>query len=141
MSTKDEIETLKNEESQMTGEGWKRELTIKKIVVRDGVIYCQEWDFFADTMPCRQKEGGTGPECGSNHTWLRCLNGKLFWACALHKTACGPITFDVGRKVEEYPIDVNKAVEVCKEYGQPIPTSVRDIYRATQTIRSRRPRP
>jgi len=128
-------ELLENEESQMTGEGWKKELTIKYILLRNGVIYCQEYDFYADMMPCRQKN------CGANHTWLKCLNGKLFWACAVHQTCYGPITLDEGLKRKEYVVDVDKAVEVAKESGQTIPPEIKDIFLASKTIMPRRKRP
>jgi len=137
---RDEFITVEEEEAQMGGEGWSRDLLIKKIVVRDGVIYCQEWAFYGETMPCSQKEGGTGLSCGTEHVWLKCLKGKLFWACGVHKICNGPITFDVGLKQDEYPIDVDKAIETCKTFEQSIPDSVRDIYRATKTIGRRKRR-
>ena len=66
---------LDDEESHMAGEGWKKSLMIKKIIEKpDGSLICQEWDFFADTMPCTIRDGGTGPRCGTDYTWLRMLN-------------------------------------------------------------------
>lgn len=130
--------TIEEEEAQMRGEGWSKDLKILKVVVKDGVIHCQEWAFYGDTMPCTQKEGGTGLSCGVEHVWLKCLNGKLFWACGVHKICNGPITFDVGINQAEYVIDVDKAIQICKDYGQRIPESVRDIYRVTKTMRTKR---
>lgn len=143
MPQKDIVDLIQEEEAQMRGEGWKKELTIKHIEVHGGVIYCEEWDFFADTMPCQQKAGGvSGPACGAKHTWVTYRNGKLFWACAVHKACTGPISFsDVGVKAKEYTVDPDKAVEICRVYGQTIPKGVRDLFQASKTVMTKQRRP
>lgn len=142
MPKQDEVKILEQEESQMKGEGWSRELTIKRIVVRNGVIFCQEWDFFADSMPCEIQEGGAGPKCGSDHTWVRCYHGKLFWACGLHQTCYGPISFEgTGTMAKQYAIKPKEAVEVCRAYGQKIPPDVKNLFRIGKTFARKRRRP
>lgn len=134
---------LEDEESHMRGEGWKRSLTIKKIVEKpDGSITCQEWDFFHDTMPCRVRDGGTGPRCGADHVWIRMLNGKLFWCCTLHRICNGPIGFEgAGTMPNEYPVSAIEAVEIYRANGQRVPKSIAEKFRASRTKRTRRRRP
>lgn len=142
MVKKDEVTILEEEESQMTGEGWTKELTIKRIVARNGVVLCQEWDFFADAMPCDVQEGGSGPKCGPDHSWVKCYHGKLFWACGLHQTAYGPISFDgSGTMAKQYPVKPEDAIEICRTYGQTIPPDVRNLFRVGRTLTRKRRRP
>lgn len=127
----------------MEGHGWKKELTIKRIVVIRGQIICQEWDFFADRMPCKAREGGsTGPDCGTDHAWITCLNGRLFWCCWRHRITNGPISFDKGSKAKEYPVGAMEAVEICKGTGQDILPELKSAYdmeRAEKFGKRRRP--
>ena len=51
---------------ELAGEGWLKELTLHKIVERNGIIYCEEWDFFADSKPCQDREGAGGGLSGSD---------------------------------------------------------------------------
>lgn len=109
-------------EENMEGEGWAKELTIKHIDIKQGIIYCQEWDFFANLHICSIREGGhSGPKCGTDHVWIKCFNGKLFWACAKHRITNGPISFDEGNKAKEYIIGPEEAINVCRDTGQNIP--------------------
>lgn len=112
-----------DEESQMRGEGWKRALTLKWVSIQgDGMVYVEEIDFFADRMPCRTREGGTsGPQCGVDHTWLKILNGKVFWSCFRHQIVNGPLAHSIGYSAARYAIPPMKAVDTCKETGQDIP--------------------
>jgi len=135
---------LEDEESQMRGEGWKRAITLQHIVVQeDGMVYCEEWDFFADRMPCRTREGGlTGPQCGIDHTWVRILNGKLFWACYRHQIVNGPLSHGVGVMNTRYPVSPTKAVEICKNMGQEIPKSLVNLVQESKaSTKGRRRRP
>jgi len=142
MPVKDEIKILEQEESQMRGEGWTRELTIKKVIARNGVIFCQEWDFFADSMPCEMQEGGTGPKCGVDHTWVKCYHGKLFWACGIHQTCYGPISFEgTGTMAKQYAVTAEEAVKICRDTEQSIPPEVRNLFRMGKTLTRKRRRP
>jgi hypothetical protein len=118
-------------ESEMEGHGWKKELTIKHIVIKAGVVYCEEWDYFADQIPCRIREGGTsGPTCGIDHTWITCISGNLFWSCFRHRIANGPISFEVGHKAKEYIIGATDALAICRSTNQ---TPPKEIVEATQS--------
>lgn len=127
----------------MRGEGWKKELTIKRIVVKSGSIVCQEWDFFADNHPCSVRDGGnSGPKCGKDHAWLKAYNGKLFWCCFRHRISNGPISFDVGHKAKEYIVTAEQAVKICKDFGYKPPKEVMEAFnveRSTNIGRKRRP--
>lgn len=127
----------------MEGHGWTKELTIKHIEVIRGQIFCQEYDFFVDRMPCKVKEGGTsGMICGTDHAWITCIRGRLFWCCWRHRIANGPISFQVGSKAREYPIGASEAVEICKATGQDILPELKSAYdmeRAEKLGKRRRP--
>jgi len=134
-------------EEDMEGEGWHKELTIPKIVFDDrtNTIYVEEYDFFADRMPCHIKDGGTGPECGIDHTWIKNQAGKLLWTCHRHKMAQGPLTFDIGVRADKYIITATEAGRIYDEIGvreDEMPQQLRNlIARESQvklgTIRSR----
>ena len=75
------------------------------------------------------REGGTsGPKCGTDHTWVTCIGGKLFWSCFRHRIANGPITFEVGHKSKEYIIGASEALEICKGTNQTPPRELVDVY-------------
>lgn len=133
---------LEEEESHMRGEGWTKELVIRKVVEKqDGSLTCQEWEFFADTMPCRIKAGGSGPICGIEYTWIRMLNGKLFWSCSAHKIVNGPIAFDgAGVMFNEYPVSADEAYKIYISNGQIVPKSIVDKMRVGKVPRRRRRR-
>lgn len=137
------IQNFEEEASQMRGEGWKKEITLRKILVKNGIIYCQEFDFFAENMPCRIREHGmSGPECGTNHSWVKVLNGKLFMACGRHKVVNGPISMNVGYKAIEKPISASDALQICRETGQTPPPEVAEGFqmeKAQEYRRRRRP--
>lgn len=105
-------------ESDMRGQGWKKELTIKHIAVKGTTIYCEEYDFFAENQSCSVRDGGSGPKCGTDHVWVTCFGGNLFWACWRHRICNGPISFDAGHKAKEYIITATEAMEICKSTGQ-----------------------
>jgi len=135
---------MEDEESHMRGEGWKKALMIRKILEKpDGSLICQEWDFFADTMPCTIREGGTGPRCGVDYVWVRMLKGKLFWSCTLHEICNGPISFEgAGTNPKSYSVSAEQAVEVYRENGMRVPKSIAEKFRAGRTEkRGRRRRP
>lgn len=111
----------------MAGEGWFKELTIKTVKIVNGVCYCEEYDFFADSLPCKIRDGGTGPPCGTEHVYLKCQAGKLLWVCHKHKHAQGPLTFNVGSKAKEYQISPSEAIEICAETGQEIEDSLKGM--------------
>ena len=144
MPREGKIRTIKEEEAQMRGEGWKKEITVKRIVVKRGVIYCQEFDFFAENMPCRVREHGmSGPECGTNHSWVKVLNGKLFVACGRHKMVNGPISLNVGYNATEKIVSASDALATCRETGQTPPPEVRSgfqLEKAQEYSRRRRPK-
>jgi len=120
---------IPKDEKDMEGHGWSKDLTIKHIEIKKGVIFCEEWDFFADAMSCNVREGGTsGPKCGTDHTWVTCIGGKLFWSCFRHRIANGPITFEVGHKSKEYIIGASEALEICKGTNQTPPRELVDVY-------------
>ena len=116
---------LAKTEEEMSGEGWYKELTIKKVKVVNGICYCEEFDFFADALPCTVRDGGTGPPCGTEHVYLKCQSGKLLWCCYKHRTAQGPLTFNVGSKAKEYQISPTEAIDICVETGQEIEDQLR----------------
>lgn len=127
----------------MEGSGWKKELTIKHIEIKSGVPYCQEWDFFADRLPCRIRDGLTGPQCGIDHVWVGVFHGKLFQCCHRHRTSQGPLTFDVGVKAEEYIVPASEALKICEDFDQDPPQELVDIVgteRARAGKRYRRPK-
>jgi len=136
-------ETFEEEKARMHGEGWRKEITLKKIVVKRGTIFSQEFDFFAENLPCRIREGGmSGPECGTNHSWVKVLNGKLFIACGRHKVVNGPISLNVGYKAIEEPISASDALEICRQTGQTPPPEVASgfqLEKAQEYRRRRRP--
>ena len=127
----------------MEGHGWKKELTIKHIEITRGQIICEEWDYFADRMPCRMKEGGiSGPQCGIDHSWVCCIGGKLFWACFRHRIANGPISRDIGNKAKEYPVTASDAMDICRQTGQMVLPELMDAYQkemAGKISKRRRP--
>jgi len=123
-------------ECDMAGEGWFKELTIKKVTVKGGVVYCEEWDFYANTILCTQREGGRGgPPCGTDHVYLKCQNGKLLWCCFKHKRAMGPISFGKGARASVYPISAIDGVKICEGTGQEIPETLKTMA-ATEKARS-----
>lgn len=132
----------KNEE-EMEGHGWKKELTIKHIEIVRGQILCQEYDFFADRMPCKTRESGlSGPQCGTDHVWITCIHGRLFWCCFRHRVANGPISFEVGSKAKQYSVQAEEAVKICNETGQAILPELKNAYdleRAEKFGKRRRP--
>ena len=134
---------MDEEEAQMRGEGWKKEITLKVVVVKGGVIYKQEYDFFAENLPCRiRAQGMSGPECGTNHSWVKVLNGKLFIACGRHKVVNGPISVNVGHKAVEKPVSASIAIDICRETGQAPPPEVAtgfQMEKAQQYRRRKRP--
>jgi len=83
-------------------------------------------------MPCRIKEGGTsGPDCGIDHVWIRCFNGKLFWCCFRHRIANGPISFEIGRKAKEYVVNASDAIKICQGTGQAITRELMEMQTAS----------
>ena len=113
----------------MRGEGWKKELTLKVIVVRNGAVFCQEWDFFAHTFPCSIRDGGsTGPKCGDAHVWIRNVNGKLYWCCFRHRIANGPISLETGTMAREYSVSATEAVKICNDFGARPPRELMNLY-------------
>jgi hypothetical protein len=130
-------------EDEMQGHGWRKELTIKHIEVKHGVIYCEEWDFFADQILCSIREGGmSGPKCGITHTWITCIGGKLFWSCFKHRIANGPISFEVGNKAHESIVGAGEAIEICRQTGQEPPREIISLYQgevASKLNKRRRP--
>lgn len=128
----------------MRGEGWKKEMTLKRIVVKNGAISCQEWDFFAASFPCSIRDSGTtGAKCGETHVWIRNVNGKLFKCCFRHRIANGPISLETGRLAKEYPISATNAIHVCNASNADPPRELLNLYmdeRASKTGRTRRPR-
>lgn len=111
----------------MASEGWFKELTIPWIEIKGGVVYCEEWDFFAESLGCKQREGGGGPPCGVKHVYVNCTGGNLFQCCWRHRTAMGPLTRNVGAKAKEYQISPMEAIEVCSKTGQPIPDVLKSL--------------
>lgn len=134
---------ITKKEEDMRGEGWKKELTIKRIVIRNGVVQCEEWDFFATSFPCSVREGGsTGAKCGDAHVWIKCVNGKLFKACWRHRMANGPISFESGRRAKVYNVGTDEALKICHDYGYKPPKELLEIYndeRASKLGIRRRP--
>lgn len=129
-------------DGEMRGEGWKKELTLKKIIVRGDIIICEEYDFFADKIACTVREYGvSGPQCGSDFAWVKVLNGKIFWACARHKIVNGPLSLSLGTKYKEYPVDPAQAEQTCREMGQKIPKQVKDIVALKRTRKTGYRRP
>lgn len=124
-----------DEESQMRGEGWKRAITLKWIGVQeDGQVYVTEIDFFADRLPCKVREGGvTGPQCGVDHTWVRILNGKIFWSCYLHQIVNGPISHSAGYLHARYAIPPMKALEICRETHQDVPPRLANLVQESRS--------
>jgi hypothetical protein len=130
----------KNEED-MAGEGWYKEITIKKVKPLNGVVYVEEWDFFADSIPCLTREGGSGPPCGTQHVYMKCQNGKLLWCCHRHKVAQGPLTFEVGSKATEYIVSPLEAIDICSSTGQDIPEELKAMAATENSRTSFRRRP
>lgn len=112
---------IPHDEDDMRGEGWKKELIIKHVEVKGTTIYCEEWDFFAENHPCSVRDGGSGPKCGTDHVWVKCFNGKLFWCCWRHRICNGPISFDSGHKAKEYIVTATEAMDTCRDTGQSPP--------------------
>lgn len=133
-----------DEDSHMRGQGWKKELTLKHVITRGSQVVCQEFDFYAERMPCSIRESGfEGPKCGVAHTWIKVLNGKLFWSCFRHKTTNGPISLSRGVRYAEYPITASQAIDICKETEQEIPKEIVSLYQREKTggtMKTRRPK-
>lgn len=118
----------KNEED-MRGEGWKKELTLKHVELKNGSLYCQEYDFFATTFPCSIREhGNTGAKCGEVHAWIRVVNGKMFWCCFRHRIANGPISLETGSLAKEYSVSATEAIKICNDFGQDPPRELLNLY-------------
>lgn len=134
---------IPKKENEMEGHGWKKELTIKHIETIRGQIICEEWDYFADRMPCRMKEGGiSGPDCGIDHTWITCIGGNLFWCCFRHRIANGPINRERGSKAKQYPVSASEAMDICRQTGQSVLPELMDAYQrelAGKMSKRRRP--
>jgi len=131
-----------DEETHMRGEGWKKELTLKVVSLRGTQVICQEYDFYAERMPCSIRESGfEGPKCGVAHTWVKVIHGKLFWSCFRHKTTNGPISLSRGVRYAELPITASQAIDICKDTGQNIPKEIISLYQREKsgTLKSRRP--
>lgn len=128
----------------MQGEGWKKELTFKYVLLKQGAIHVQEWDFFADQMTCSIRSGGnSGPKCGADHTFVTVFNGKVFWCCFTHRISNGPISLESGHKANEYPVSASEAMVVMKETGQAPEKELFDMFlseRTAKTGRARRPK-
>jgi len=125
----------------MEGEGWFKELTIKHIELKEGRVWCEEWDFVANALPCRIREGGTGPPCGTEFVFLSCVGGKLLWCCWKHRHGQGPITFDVGAKAAEYIVSATEAIQICADTGQEIPEQLKAMAAAERLRKGRKKRP
>ena len=120
----------------MAGEGWFKELTIKRRAIHEGRVYCEEWDFIANSKPCTVREGGTGPPCGTEFVYLNCTGGKLFWTCWKHRSGQGPIAFEsVGARAAEYLVSATEAIKICVETGQEIPEELKAMA-AAERLRS-----
>jgi len=132
---------IPKDEKDMAAEGWFKELTIPLIRIKMGIVYCEEWDFFADSLPCKQREGGGGPPCGVKHVYLNCTGGKLFKCCHRHKTAMGPLTRNVGAKAREYQVSPMEAIDICSKTGQPIPDELKSLVATerSRSVKGRRP--
>ena len=125
----------------MKGEGWYRELTLRKIETIGGIPYIIEYDFWADKIPCKIREGGRGPPCGTDHVWIKNLNGKIYWCCAKHRISQGPITMGLGHQADKKQISAVEAVRICRATGQDVPSEllglVADETVSTKGIRKR----
>lgn len=126
---------MPKDEKNMNAECWFKELTIKRVKIVNGICYCEEWDFFADALPCKMRDGGSGPPCGTEHVYLKCQSGKLLWVCFKHKHAQGPMTFEVGSKATEYQISPSDALQICADTGQEIEETLKGMA-ATEKSRS-----
>jgi len=137
------VDVIDDEESTMRGEGWKKAITLKWITIKeDGTVLCQEYDYFSDRMPCRTRELGTGgPMCGFDHTWVRILKGKVFWACHLHQHVNGPLAHSLGTLAQSYIVPPTKALEICRETGQTPPPTLISLIKAAVVKKGRRRRP
>lgn len=123
----------------MEAEGWFKDLTIKHVEIKEGRVWVEEWDFIAESLPCKVREGGTGPPCGTEFVFLKCQGGKLMWTCWKHRTGMGSITFDVGAKAAEYIISATEAIKICSETGQEVPDALKAMA-AAERLRTGRER-
>ena len=108
----------------MKGEGWHKELTLRRVEVISDMPYLFEYDFWADVIPCKIREGGRGPPCGTDHVWIKNINGQIHWCCAKHRIAQGPITTALAQLAEKKAISASEAQKICRETGQMMPSSL-----------------
>lgn len=108
----------------MKGEGWHRELTLRRVEVIGGIPHLIEYDYYADKIPCKVREGGRGPPCGTDHVWIKNVNGKIYWCCAKHRIAQGPITTGLAHQAEKKAISAVEAQQICRQTGQIVPSEL-----------------
>jgi len=101
--------------------GWVKKITYEKLTERNGLVYLQEWYFFATDNQCLH--------CKQNDRlwlWIPSHNylGGVFMGCSRCGRVYGPLGFDdyASSKSEPRRISLQEMAGICRRTKQPVPT-------------------